>query len=289
MPRAPTRPPLDAARAQIERARALYTHAAQVYDPQSDERVWQAWNDFEVEQGSEDSFREMLRIKRAVRAQYAAVGGAAAAAAAAQPAAPGAGGPADQMSLLEQQQAGAGGAAEGFLPSPTFVGVRRGHVFKRGPYGLGYYQDALAARHQPLALAAGGGAGADGGAEPADDSAAADGAAADGAAAADAEGAAADDGGAHAAAAAEPDGARGSPPSYLARLGSRACVGARSPLRSSPHARLPPPCTRADVEPAIQQRTIPDAVFGSAAGAKRDAEDAAPLGALERFKQQRRQ
>ncbi len=30
-----------------------------------------------------------------------------------------------------------------FLPSPTFQGSRPGYVFKRGPYGVGYYLDPL--------------------------------------------------------------------------------------------------------------------------------------------------
>ena len=31
---------------------------------------WKAWHDFEVKHGNEDTFREMLRIKRSVQAQY---------------------------------------------------------------------------------------------------------------------------------------------------------------------------------------------------------------------------
>ena len=31
---------------------------------------WKAWQEFEVRYGNEDTFREMLRIKRSVQAQY---------------------------------------------------------------------------------------------------------------------------------------------------------------------------------------------------------------------------
>lgn len=39
-------------------------------DPRIDagSKYWAAWNAFEIETGSEDTFREMLRIKRAVQA-----------------------------------------------------------------------------------------------------------------------------------------------------------------------------------------------------------------------------
>ena len=35
-----------------------------------DTEFWAAWNDFEVAHGNEDTFREMLRIKRSVSASY---------------------------------------------------------------------------------------------------------------------------------------------------------------------------------------------------------------------------
>jgi pre-mRNA-splicing factor SYF1 len=33
-------------------------------------QFWTEWNSFEIETGSEDTFREMLRIKRSVQAQF---------------------------------------------------------------------------------------------------------------------------------------------------------------------------------------------------------------------------
>ena len=54
-------------------ARAIYVHGAQQVDPASDATFWPTWHDFEVAHGNEDTFREMLRIKRAVRPYVQAV------------------------------------------------------------------------------------------------------------------------------------------------------------------------------------------------------------------------
>lgn len=57
---------------EIDRARAIYAHASQFCDPRLDAQTkfWSEWNSFEIETGSEDTFREMLRIKRSVQAQF---------------------------------------------------------------------------------------------------------------------------------------------------------------------------------------------------------------------------
>ncbi|CAB4406292.1 unnamed protein product [Rhizophagus irregularis] len=55
---------------EIDRARALYAHASQFCDPRTVPSFWQTWHDFEVKHGNEDTFKEMLRIKRSVQAQY---------------------------------------------------------------------------------------------------------------------------------------------------------------------------------------------------------------------------
>lgn len=55
---------------EIDRARAIYAHASQFCDPRVDPKFWVEWNSFEIETGSEDTFREMLRIKRSVQAQF---------------------------------------------------------------------------------------------------------------------------------------------------------------------------------------------------------------------------
>ncbi|CAB3983383.1 pre-mRNA-splicing factor SYF1-like [Paramuricea clavata] len=55
---------------EIDRARALYMHASQIADPRTTAPFWKTWHDFEVHHGNEDTFREMLRIKRSVQAKY---------------------------------------------------------------------------------------------------------------------------------------------------------------------------------------------------------------------------
>ncbi|KAJ7582595.1 hypothetical protein C8J56DRAFT_223714 [Mycena floridula] len=55
---------------EIDRARAIFAHASQFCDPRVNASFWKEWYDFELETGSEDTFREMLRIKRSVQAQF---------------------------------------------------------------------------------------------------------------------------------------------------------------------------------------------------------------------------
>ncbi|EPZ34667.1 TPR-like protein [Rozella allomycis CSF55] len=55
---------------EIDRARALYSYAAQFCDPKTNPEFWNVWNDFEVKHGNEDTFREMLRVKRSVQALF---------------------------------------------------------------------------------------------------------------------------------------------------------------------------------------------------------------------------
>ncbi|KAL3522152.1 hypothetical protein ACH5RR_014986 [Cinchona calisaya] len=61
---------LEKSLGEIDRARALYKHASQFADPRSDPEFWLKWHEFEVQHGNEDTFREMLRIKRSVSASY---------------------------------------------------------------------------------------------------------------------------------------------------------------------------------------------------------------------------
>lgn len=51
---------------EVDRARAILAHGAQFADPRLDDHYWQTWRDFEVQHGNEDTFREMLRVKRSV-------------------------------------------------------------------------------------------------------------------------------------------------------------------------------------------------------------------------------
>merc|ERR1719347_1292831 len=55
---------------EIDRARAIYSHASQMCDPRTTPEFWQTWKDFEVKHGNEDTLREMLRVKRSVQAVY---------------------------------------------------------------------------------------------------------------------------------------------------------------------------------------------------------------------------
>jgi pre-mRNA-splicing factor SYF1 len=55
---------------EIDRARAIYGHASQFCDPRTSPSFWSKWESFEVNHGNEDTYKEMLRIKRSVQAQY---------------------------------------------------------------------------------------------------------------------------------------------------------------------------------------------------------------------------
>lgn len=55
---------------EIDRARAIYGHASQFCDPRISPEFWSKWEAFEIQHGNEDTFKEMLRIKRSVQAQY---------------------------------------------------------------------------------------------------------------------------------------------------------------------------------------------------------------------------
>ncbi|KMT07001.1 hypothetical protein BVRB_6g153330 [Beta vulgaris subsp. vulgaris] len=61
---------LEKSLGEIDRARAVYTYASQFADPRSYPDFWSQWHEFEVQHGNEDTFREMLRIKRTIAASY---------------------------------------------------------------------------------------------------------------------------------------------------------------------------------------------------------------------------
>merc|ERR1719206_1510241 len=60
----------DSKLGEIDRARAIYSHASQMCDPRVTQDFWQIWKEFEVKHGNEDTLREMLRTKRSVQAVY---------------------------------------------------------------------------------------------------------------------------------------------------------------------------------------------------------------------------
>ena len=66
---------------EVDRARALYQYVSQWADAREERgsRVWKEWEAFEVEHGNEETYREMLRVKRSVAAAHASVGRRAAA------------------------------------------------------------------------------------------------------------------------------------------------------------------------------------------------------------------
>jgi len=55
---------------EIDRARAVFLYGSQHCDPGKDGALWNKWHAFEVRHGNEDTFREMLRVKRSVQLQY---------------------------------------------------------------------------------------------------------------------------------------------------------------------------------------------------------------------------
>src|SRR4051794_3296077 len=55
---------------EVDRARAIYAHCAEICDPRVHAKFWETWKEFEVKHGNEDTIREMLRVKRSVQATY---------------------------------------------------------------------------------------------------------------------------------------------------------------------------------------------------------------------------
>jgi len=55
---------------EVDRARAILVHASSLANPATDKDFWAAWNEFEVNHGNEDTFREMRRVMRSVNASF---------------------------------------------------------------------------------------------------------------------------------------------------------------------------------------------------------------------------
>jgi len=59
---------------EVDRAREVMMHGAQFCDPRASSGAegdyWEQWHAFEVSHGNEDTFREMLRVKRSVHLQF---------------------------------------------------------------------------------------------------------------------------------------------------------------------------------------------------------------------------
>mmetsp|Transcript_67839 Transcript_67839/g.220868 ORF Transcript_67839/g.220868 Transcript_67839/m.220868 type:complete len:982 (+) Transcript_67839:210-3155(+) len=152
---------------EVDRARAIYVHASQFCDPRRDEEYWKVWRGFEVQHGNEDTFRDMLRIRRSVQAMFSQVHFNAtdiAAEAVEDELDPMQAAEAKLKSDEERKRGGGalGGEAKRqrvtadagtarkelmgqFQPGEEFEGARKGYVFKLGVKGLGYYEDASVA------------------------------------------------------------------------------------------------------------------------------------------------
>ena len=58
---------------EIDRARAILVHGSQYADPRRHDSYWNSWHEFEVAHGNEETFREMLRVKRSVQMSFRSV------------------------------------------------------------------------------------------------------------------------------------------------------------------------------------------------------------------------
>jgi pre-mRNA-splicing factor SYF1 len=58
---------------EVDRARAVLAYGAQLADPRRFPEYWARWHEFEVSHGNEETFREMLRVKRSVQAAFSTV------------------------------------------------------------------------------------------------------------------------------------------------------------------------------------------------------------------------
>lgn len=64
---------MEASLQEIDRARTAYTFGAQLADPRANPEYWGEWHEFEVSHGNEETFREMLRVKRGVQTAFSAM------------------------------------------------------------------------------------------------------------------------------------------------------------------------------------------------------------------------
>jgi pre-mRNA-splicing factor SYF1 len=58
---------------EIDRSRGIFIFLSQFCDPNRQENIenfWNIWEEFEVSNGNEDTYKEMLRTKKSVVARY---------------------------------------------------------------------------------------------------------------------------------------------------------------------------------------------------------------------------
>ena len=135
---------------EIERARKLFQHASQFANPNNKELeyLWDLWRDFEIQNGDEETYKEMKRVRRSVDVLYSDkhfntldAGMAVEIVGEAQRAIPEtpSGGGIDLSKLL--QSAAEYGSNEDYIPSASFTGTRPGYVFTTRVKGTGYYRE----------------------------------------------------------------------------------------------------------------------------------------------------
>jgi pre-mRNA-splicing factor SYF1 len=61
---------LEAKLGEIDRARAIFAHGSQMADPRTDPDYWAKWSEFETRFGNEDTYRDLLRVRRSVLAVH---------------------------------------------------------------------------------------------------------------------------------------------------------------------------------------------------------------------------
>lgn len=61
---------LETSLGEYDRARSIQAHCAQFCDPRSDMEFWRRWKSFEEAHGNTETFKDMLRIRHSVIAQY---------------------------------------------------------------------------------------------------------------------------------------------------------------------------------------------------------------------------
>jgi pre-mRNA-splicing factor SYF1 len=57
---------------ELDRARAIFVHGSQTCDPKRYPSFWNTWKQFELQHGNENTFKDMLQIKRTIGARFAA-------------------------------------------------------------------------------------------------------------------------------------------------------------------------------------------------------------------------
>ena len=115
---------------EVDRARAIWIHGASLANPAKDGGFWAAWNRFEVDHGNEETFREMLRIKRSVAASFSTVHFNS--------------GNLEQMAqqLLEQAARGGDGGDAGAGPADPMAALE-GEVVAQGTHVAGFRSAGL--------------------------------------------------------------------------------------------------------------------------------------------------